>query len=85
MLARAPQIILEVRAEGLIQPAAARTERNVWSALASVPAVRDGQIFFLSGNQLVVPGPRLVQGAEDFARAIHPEVFRPSGTPATTR
>ena len=75
LLTRAPQVILEVRAEGLIQPAAVAAERNVWVALAGVPAVRDGRIFFLSGSHLVVPGPRLIQGAEDFARVLHPELF----------
>jgi iron complex transport system substrate-binding protein len=75
LLARAPQVILEVRAEGLIAPGATQHERNVWSALPSIPAVRDGRIFFLSGNHLVVPGPRVIRGAEDFARALHPEVF----------
>jgi len=84
LLTRAPQVILEVRADGLIQPAAVATERNVWTTLASLPAVRDGRIHFLSGSQLVVPGPRLVQGAEEFARVLHPEVFGGSAGPART-
>ena len=77
-------MILEIRAEGLIQPSAVVSERTVWSALASLPAVRDGRIHFLSGSHLVVPGPRLVQGAEEFARALHPEVFGGSAVPART-
>jgi iron complex transport system substrate-binding protein len=80
LLARSPQVILEVSAEGLFQPRAAARERNVWSAMASIPAVKDGRVYFLSGNHLVVPGPRVVQGAEDFARALHPEVFGGSGS-----
>jgi iron complex transport system substrate-binding protein len=75
LLARAPQVILEVRADGLIAPAAVQGERNVWAALAAIPAVRQGRIYFLSGSHLVVPGPRLVQGAEDFARVLHPDAF----------
>jgi iron complex transport system substrate-binding protein len=75
LLARAPQVIIEVRAEGLIQPSAVNGERNVWATLASLPAVRDRRIYFLSGSHLVVPGPRLAQGAEEFARVLHPEVF----------
>jgi iron complex transport system substrate-binding protein len=82
VLARAPQVIVEVRADGLIQPAAAGAERNLWATLASVPAVRQGRIYFLSGSHLVVPGPRLVQGAEDFARVLHPDVFAASPQPA---
>jgi iron complex transport system substrate-binding protein len=78
VLARAPQVILEVRADGLIQPAAAGAEFNLWATLASVPAVRQGRIYFISGSHLVVPGPRLGQGAEDFARVLHPDVFAAS-------
>ena len=81
LLARAPQVILEVRAEGLIQQASVQGERNVWATLASVPAVREGRIHFLSGSHLVVPGPRLVQGAEDFARVLHPEAFASTPRP----
>ena len=82
LLARAPEVILEVRAEGLIQATSAERERSVWATLGSVPAVRQSRIYFLSGSHLVVPGPRLVQGAEDFARALHPGVFAPASRPA---
>jgi iron complex transport system substrate-binding protein len=81
LLARAPQVILEVRADGLITQASVQGERNVWAALAAVPAVRQGRIYFLSGSHLVVPGPRLVQGAEDFARVLHPDVFAATPRP----
>jgi iron complex transport system substrate-binding protein len=76
LLTRAPAVILEVRATGLIATGDVGAERRAWSVLASVPAVRNGQIHFLSGEYLVVPGPRLAQGVEAFARALHPEVYR---------
>jgi iron complex transport system substrate-binding protein len=76
LLARAPEAIIEVRAEGLIAPTAVASERNVWSALPSLPAVRSGRIFLLTGSHLVVPGPRLVQGTEALARALHPDAFK---------
>jgi iron complex transport system substrate-binding protein len=77
MLARAPEYILEVRATGMLAPADDITQaKRVWAALASVPAVRQGRIQILSGEHLVVPGPRVVQGTEAFARALHPEAFK---------
>jgi iron complex transport system substrate-binding protein len=76
MLSRAPDLILEVRATGLLAPTDASDSRRVWGALASIPAVRTGRIHILSGEYLVVPGPRVVQGTEAFARALHPEAFR---------
>ena len=76
MLARAPEVILEVRATGLLGPADMAQAKRVWGALASVPAVQHGRIQILNGEHLVVPGPRVVQGTEAFARALHPDVFR---------
>jgi iron complex transport system substrate-binding protein len=76
LLARAPDVIIEVRAEGLIEPAKVASEHNVWSALASIPAVRNGRIDLLTGSALVVPGPRVAEGTEAMARALHPEAFK---------
>jgi iron complex transport system substrate-binding protein len=75
LLARAPEVILEVRAEGM-GPKEGPDARQVWSGLASIPAVRTRRIFVLVGQHLVVPGPRLAQGVEALARALHPEVFK---------
>lgn len=75
MLARAPDVILEVRAAGLIENSPS-PERDAWSALSSVPAVRNQRVLLLTGDYLVVPGPRLAAATEAFARALHPDVFK---------
>lgn len=75
LLASAPDVILEVRATGLID-AREDEERRVWLALSSVPAVRTRRIHLLSGDYLVVPGPRLAQATEAIARALHPDAFQ---------
>jgi iron complex transport system substrate-binding protein len=76
LLERAPDVILEVRATGLLAPADLAGARDSWKALGSVPAVRRERIHILNGEYLVVPGPRVVQAAEAFARALHPEAVR---------
>ena len=76
ILARAPAIVLEVRAEGLIPARALAGERDVWSAIGSIPAVRNGRVHFLSGDYLVVPGPRFADATEALARVLHPDAFR---------
>jgi cobalamin transport system substrate-binding protein len=76
LLTKAPDVILEVRATGMIPPATAEAERKVWSALPSVPAVRNGRIHLVADDALVVPGPRLAQGVETLARTLHPEAFK---------
>jgi iron complex transport system substrate-binding protein len=75
LLMRAPDVILEIRAAGLMDPAA-REERQSWASLGSIPAVRSGRIQVLVGDYLVLPGPRIAQAVETFARALHPEAFR---------
>ena len=76
ILARAPDVILEVRATGLLAATDVADARRVWGTLASIPAVRNGRIHILNGEYLVVPGPRVPQGAEAFARALHPDAFK---------
>jgi iron complex transport system substrate-binding protein len=70
ILARAPEVILEVRADPMPTEEVAR-EKAVWKALAGVPAVRSGRVDILIGSELVVPGPRLGRAAERLAAAIH--------------
>ena len=48
-------------------------ERAAWKPLSAVPAVRDGRVALLVGNEFVVPGPRLVDAAEAIADVIHPQ------------
>jgi iron complex transport system substrate-binding protein len=48
----------------------------VVSALKNSPAVLNVRIYKINGDLLSRPGPRLVDGLEEMARALHPEVFR---------
>ena len=75
ILASAPDVIVEVHAEGLLEPADAARQPLAWGRLASVPAVRHGRIHVLAGDDLVVPGPRLVDGVARLARLFHPDAF----------
>ena len=75
LLARAPDVILEVRAAGLIEKTPA-ADRDAWSVLSSIPAVRNRRVLLLAGDYLVVPGPRLATATEAFARALHPDAFK---------
>lgn len=70
ILARAPEAIVELRTTALLGERGAHAAP--WLRLASVPAVRSGRILQLSGDYLVVPGPRLAEAVEAIARALHP-------------
>jgi iron complex transport system substrate-binding protein len=75
VLTRAPQVIVELRPKPLTTAQVA-AERRAWSPLASVPAVRNSTIHFLTGDYYFVPGPRVAIAAEGLARTLHPEAFR---------
>jgi ABC-type Fe3+-hydroxamate transport system substrate-binding protein len=59
-----------------MSPAEQRQEIAVWQALPSVPAVRAGRIAIITDPRAVVPGPRVAEGTELIARALHPEAFK---------
>jgi iron complex transport system substrate-binding protein len=76
LLARAPDVIVEVRGTAMLASPAAADERKAWAVLGSIPAVRRGRIHLVAGDHMVVPGPRVAQGIEALARALHPEAFK---------
>ncbi len=71
IIARRPEVIIELRAEPLT-PADAAKERSIWNTLASVPAVRNNRIHIITDRRTVIPGPRVAEGVEVIAAAIHP-------------
>jgi len=72
ILARAPDVILELRSENIPDESALREELGPWGRLASVPAVRNKRVILLTGQAVTVPGPRVADGIERMAKALHP-------------
>jgi iron complex transport system substrate-binding protein len=70
IIARRPDVILELRAEPLTPDQQAK-EVATWKQLASVPAVRNNRVHIIADPRVVVPGPRVGEGAALLARAIH--------------
>jgi len=48
---------------------------TVASPLRNSPAVLNNRVYKINGDYLSRPGPRLIEGLEEMARALHPEVF----------
>jgi iron complex transport system substrate-binding protein len=48
---------------------------SVAVALKNSPAVRNNRVYKINDDLLARPGPRLVDGLEQLARALHPEAF----------
>ena len=75
ILARAPDLVVEVHAEGMFKTTSVDKEKAVWASLSSMPAVRNNRVHVLVGQYLVVPGPRIADAAETLARTLHPGAF----------
>jgi iron complex transport system substrate-binding protein len=69
ILARKPEVILELRADPMPSDLLAR-ERRVWNTLPSVPAVRGGRVHIVVDPRPVVPGPRVAEAVELIAGII---------------
>lgn len=70
IIARRPEIIVELRAE----PVDSRTltrELAAWAALSSVPAVRDRRVHIIGDARTVIPGPRVAEAVELLAGVLH--------------
>ena len=49
---------------------------TVAAPLRNSPAVLNNRVYKINGDHLSRPGPRLVDGLEEMARALHPEAFK---------
>lgn len=72
ILARAPEVILEIRPESIPAGKELDEEMASWSRLAAVPAVKNKRVYFITGQQMTVPGPRVTDGIERMAKVLHP-------------
>jgi len=72
ILARRPDVILELNAANRLNDADLKAVLDPWSALGSVPAVKNKRVIILNGPGLTVPGPRVIDGIDKMARALHP-------------
>jgi iron complex transport system substrate-binding protein len=72
ILARKPDVILELNAATRLNEVDLKAVTDPWMTLSSVPAVRNKRVIVLNGPGLTVPGPRVVDGIEKMAKALHP-------------
>ncbi len=70
---------LAARPEAIILPTGGsmgNANATVASPLKNSPAVLNNRIYKINDDHLSRPGPRLVEGLEEMARALHPEAFK---------
>lgn len=70
---------LAARPEAIILPSGGSmgsANSTAAAALKNSPAVQNNRVYKINDDHLSRPGPRLVDGLEEMARALHPEVFK---------
>jgi iron complex transport system substrate-binding protein len=72
ILARRPDVILEMNAATRLNDADLKAVVDPWMTLSSVPAVRNKRVVILLGPGITVPGPRVIDGIEKMEKALHP-------------
>lgn len=71
LLARAPDVIVEIRSATGWNEARRQAELGVWKTLPGLPAVKANRVHFITEEALSIPGPRVVTAARTLARALH--------------
>ena len=74
LIKRQPEVLIEALPGG-ISDRKLRLLRKDWGRLSILPAVRKGNIHFLTDDFLLIPSVRITQTARRFAEIIHPEAF----------
>jgi len=72
VLALAPDVIV---ISSMDRAGSIERTRQEWGRWPSVPAVRSGRIHLVDSDIFDRPSPRLVEGLEQLAGFIHPEIF----------
>lgn len=72
IIARAPDVIIELNPANRLNAEDLKKVVDPWMTLSSVPAVKNKRVVILMGAGLTVPGPRVIDGIEQMAKALHP-------------
>jgi len=71
VLASAPEVIVDVTLHAPVTAEKRAPVVSFWRRFGTVPAVKSGAIEFLDTDLLTIPGPRLIDGVAELAKALH--------------
>jgi iron complex transport system substrate-binding protein len=79
ILARNPEVIIDLGDMAEPEKMTAAHQAKVvalWRKQPALKAVKAGRVHAVASSIYVVPGPRMVLAAREFARLLHPELFQ---------
>ena len=71
LLARAPDVILELRPSEKIDERKAAKLRTEWQPLSLLPAVKEGRIRIITDDAILIPTPRIAESVRRLHKAIY--------------
>jgi iron complex transport system substrate-binding protein len=74
LVKRQPEVIIEAIPGGISKEKLILLKKD-WSQLPQLPAVKSGNIHYLTEDFLLIPGVRIAQTVRRFAQILHPEAF----------
>jgi len=75
IITKSPEVIIEAGPTRILTEKASIKRKQGWQKFPTIRAVKTGDVYFIGSDYILVPGPRLVNIIDDFARVIHPEIF----------
>lgn len=75
IISRSPEIIIEAIPRPDFSSKEGNSHKTHWGNYTTIQAVKDNNIHFIIYDFILIPGPRLLQIVDAFAKAIHPELF----------
>jgi iron complex transport system substrate-binding protein len=79
LLVRNPNVVLEFK-PGMVSEQKREMLKKDWQALSGLPAVINRRIHVIDHADVLIPGPRMAEVAEQIALVLHPEIDG-TGTP----
>jgi iron complex transport system substrate-binding protein len=73
VIARMPEVIIECRPGAELSAEQVRAVKEYWNVMPTLPAVKNGNVFVMTEDYAMVPGPRITRLLGRLAQIIHPE------------
>ncbi|WP_282011472.1 ABC transporter substrate-binding protein [Nitrospina watsonii] len=79
---QSPQVIIEAGPASNMSAGEKSARLREWGRFSTIRAVSTGNVHFIGADYILIPGPRLLNILDDFARVLHPDLFSaPSDSP----
>lgn len=74
IISASPEIIIVAGPRARLSADELQERKRQWGHFATVRAVKNGNIYYIGADYILIPGPRLTKIVEKFAAVIHPEI-----------